>query len=186
MDDDAGARQADRRGFILILSSPSGAGQDHADAHAVDQGGARPHPVDLRDHARSRRPQRGGRRPLQLHQQAHLPGAARRRRPARMGRGARQLLRHAALAGGTRPGTGPRRAVRHRLAGHATGQGQGRHGCGDGVHPAADHGRAAAAAGWSAAPRIHRRRSPSGSPTRGSRSAGGRSTITCSSTTTSR
>ncbi len=114
------APRSSRRGFLLVLSSPSGRRQD--DDHPPPAR-TRPEPVavGLGDHpaAAARRDRRAG---LPVHRPGPIRRDGRGRRIARTRHGVRQLLRHAAPAdrGGARGR--PRHRHRYRLAGHAAAQ----------------------------------------------------------------
>ena len=86
------------RGLLLVLSAPSGSGEDDAGPPlrgCPSRGGLqRQH-----DHPRAPR-RRAGRGRLPLRRRAHLPADDRAGRVRRVGRGARQLLRQPARGGG--------------------------------------------------------------------------------------
>ncbi len=107
-----------RRGLMLVLSSPSGAGKTTLSRMLLD---ADPigRAVGLGDDAARAAPTRSTARDYHFIDRARSTRMVRERRAARMGRGVRQLLRHAARAGRGGARGRARRAVRHRLAGHA-------------------------------------------------------------------
>ena len=172
-----------RRGILIILSSPSGAGKSTLSRRLLefDPGGAL---LDLGDDpaAAAGRAARGG--DYFFKSRREFEAMVARRRDARARRGLRQPLRHAAGAGrgGDRARAG--RALRRRLAGR----------------PAESATRACATrwsrssscrrrspswrAGCAPAARTRRRSSPRAWRSRATRSATGPSTTTCWSTRT--
>ena len=94
----AAAAELRRRGLMLVLSSPSGAGKTTLVAPAARRA-IRRSALGLRDDAHAAAERDRGRR-LSFHRRrASSPSMMRARRVARMRRGVRPLLRHAARAG---------------------------------------------------------------------------------------
>ena len=111
-----------RRGLMLVLSSPSGAGKSTIARNLLEKR-SRLRTVGQRDDAAAAR-QRDRGRALPFRLAARVRQPARYRRAAGMGGGARQFLRHAARAGREGDGRRPRHAVRHRLAGRQAAEGE--------------------------------------------------------------
>ena len=172
-----------RRGLLLVMSSPSGAGKTTLSRRLL-AADPQHHHVGVGDHARRRAPARSTARTITSSPRRISRACATRGDFSNMPRcSAISTERRAAGGGGA--GAGPRRAVRYRLAGHpATGPGHGGR-SGPHLHPAAV-GRGTARAPDPARPGFrHRRRQAHG---RGlaTKSATGRNTTMSSSTTISR
>ena len=172
-----------RRGMILILSSPSGAGKTTL-TRMLLQDKALDLTLSISVTTRPRRSSRGGRRPLSFHRPASL------RPDARGGdllesaevHGSCYGTPRAPVDGGARGRA--RHAVRHRLAGRAAGARDAGRRRRQHLHPAALDERTARPA---RAPRrgFGRHDRDSASTIRGARSSAGGNTTTSSSTTTS-
>ena len=170
-----------RRGLIVILSSPSGAGKTTLTRMLLQDKALDLSLVDIGDDAAAALV-RGRRRPLSFHRSSPVRSDEGGGRPARIRRGPRQLLRHAARAGDADARRRARRAVRHRLAGRAAGA-RGARGATSSASSSCRRRWRSCARGSIAAPRIRRRRSRSGWRTPSARSSAGASTTTSSSTT---
>ncbi len=172
-----------RRGMILILSSPSGAGKTTL-TRMLLQDKAFDLTLSISVTTRPRRSSEVDGIHYHFIDRPRFDQMKGAGELLEFGRGARLLLRHAARAGDAGARRGTRHAVRHRLAGRAAGARDAGGRRRQHLHPAALDERNCAP-GLSAAPRIRERRSRSASPIRGARSSAGDNTTTSSSTTTS-
>ena len=107
----------ERRGLLLVLSSPVGRGQDLARACAPRRRCGH-QAFRLGDDAQRRARARSTASDYYFVDEARFNAMRDGGRAARMGARVRQLLRHAARADRERNRRGPRRSLRHRLAGH--------------------------------------------------------------------
>ena len=130
-----------RRGVMLVIASPSGAGKSSISRSLFGQDPNIRLSVSVTTRARRTDEVEGTHYyfvdvpDLQAHEG--------RWRAARMGPGARQFLRHPARQGRRTAGRRQRHPLRHRLSGHAAALRKEPQGHGDGVHPAAHHQRTA-------------------------------------------
>ena len=158
-----------RRGLMLVLSSPSGAGKTTLARRLRD---AEPGiEMSISCTTREQTQGRGRWEALSLRRSRHVCAHARSRRVSRMGGGVRQLLWHAARAGREGARGRARRPVRCRLAGRAQSlRERAPRRRGHGVHPAAARGRRWRSASRSAprTPRRSWRRACTGQATRSS------------------
>ena len=120
----SGQLRIERRGLLLVLSSPSGAGKTTLAGRLI-AGRSLPR-MSVSVTTRAPAPGRGRRQGLHFHRSAGLRAPQAGRRPDRVGGSARQSLRHAAGCRCLRAlARGRGHAVRHRLAGRAPAQGSG-------------------------------------------------------------
>ena len=106
-----------RRGLMLVLSSPSGAGKTTLSRRLLD---ASDKGVSLSVSVTTRKSRPGEKdgRDYRFIDRKHFDAMVDNNELLEMGRGLRQLLWHAGQAGDGCACRRPRRPVRHRLAGH--------------------------------------------------------------------
>ena len=106
----------ERRGLMFVLSSPSGAGKTTLSRLLIERMPGLKMSVSATTRLEAAR--RGPTPRLSFRRPAEIRFYGEAGRVARMGDRVRQSLRHPARAGRAGAIRGPRRVVRHRLAGH--------------------------------------------------------------------